>query len=61
MIDIGQWDRAIAAAHSAIGWAMLHLDNATIHGDDIDGHMIAGIMRQLSAAREPLAEHLGRP
>lgn len=67
---IEQRDHAIAAAHTAIGDAMRHLNNATIHAREIDDWVhvdhLSGIIRQLSSAREPLAAHIdwleqGRP
>lgn len=61
-VHIEQRDIATYHAHIAVSQALSHLDKATIHakaiGDDVHVEHLAGIMRQLSEAREPLAEHI---
>lgn len=55
-------DRSMSAAHGAIGWALRHLDEAAVHAAAVDDtvhlDMLSDIIRQLSVAREPLAEHI---
>jgi hypothetical protein len=49
---------SVAAAHAAVSDAIKHLDQATIHGDELDCLWLAGIIQELCAARYSLAEHV---
>lgn len=55
-------DWAIRVAHIFISRAMDHLNTAVVHADAIDDQVhverLSEIVIQLSAAREPLAEHI---
>jgi hypothetical protein len=56
MGKLDQRNAEVVAAHTSLSDAIRHLDMATTHVDDeLDRHWIAGIMRQLCEARQPLA------
>jgi hypothetical protein len=58
MANLEQRSALIAAAHSYLSDAIRHLDMATTHGDELDRLWLAGVMRQLCEARQPLSDHL---